>query len=189
MHIPVLSRRRLAGVAAIACAAGLAPAAALAAAGSPTASSAAGVSRCPASGLVIWMDTPGSNAAGSVYYTLMFTNLSGHTCTLDGHPGVSAVGLGGHRIGSPAAWDPPAAQPVTLANGGTAYVILQYSNVVIGNSGPRPCDPVTAAGLRVHPPGEAAFKIVPIPLKACTTSVTFMGVRPVQQTPPPGQGS
>jgi hypothetical protein len=180
MHIPVLSAPRLTGLAAIACAAALAPAAALAATSSPAATAAI-TPRCPASGLVIWMDTPGSGAAGSVFYTLKFTNLSGHACTLDGHPGVSAVGLSGRQVGRPAAWDPPAARTVTLANGATAYVVLQYSNVVASNSGPRPCRPVMAAGLRVYPPGQTASKIVPVPLKACTTSVTYMGVRAVQQ--------
>lgn len=186
MHISVLSSRRLTGVAALACAAALAPAAALAASGSPATATAA-ATRCPVSGLVVWMDTPGSGAAGSVYYTLMFTNLSGRTCTLNGHPGVSAASLGGHQVGSPAAWDPPAARTVTLANGATAYAVLQYSNVVIGNSGPRPCHPVMAAGLRVYPPGQTASRIVPIPLKACTSSVIFMGVRPLQKTAPAGQ--
>jgi len=48
------------------------------------------------------MDTQGDGAAGSVYYTLQFTNLSGHACTLRGYPGVSAVSLSGHQLGAPA---------------------------------------------------------------------------------------
>jgi len=186
MHIPVRSPRRVAGLAAIACAAALAPAAALAAAASPAAAVTAAAPHCQTSGLVIWMNTQGNGAAGSVFYTLMFTNLSGHACTLDGHPGVSAVSLSGHRVGRPAAWDPPAARQVTLARGATAYAVLQYSNVVIGNSGPRPCDPVMAGGLRIYPPGQTASKIVPFPLKACATSVIYLGVRPIQQAPPAG---
>jgi hypothetical protein len=190
MHIPARSGRRLTGVTAIACAAALAPAAALAAATtsatqtSPAAAARARAPRCDTSGLVIWMDSRGSGAAGSVFYTLNFTNLSGHACVLDGHPTVLAVGLNGHGIGSPAAWDRPAARPVILADGATAYALLQYSNVVVGNSGPRRCDPVMAAGLRVSPPGQTASRIVPIPLEACTSSVRYMGVRPVQQTLP-----
>jgi hypothetical protein len=186
MHIPALSARRLTGVTALACAAALAPAVALAATTSAAATATAAAPRCQTSGLVVWMDTPGSNAAGSVYYTLKFTNLSGHTCTLDGHPGVSAVSLRGRRVGSPAAWAPPAARPVTLANGATAYALLQYSDVVTSNSGPAPCDPVMAAGLRVYPPDQTASRIVPIPLKACSSSVTYMHVRPLQQDQPPG---
>jgi hypothetical protein len=37
-------------------------------------------------------------------YYLEFTNLSGHACTLAGYPGVSAVGLSGGQLGSPAGW-------------------------------------------------------------------------------------
>jgi len=181
MRIPALAPHWLTGVAAIACTA------ALAAMAWPATAATAGPPGCLASGLVVWMDTQGSVAAGSVFYTLMFTNLSGHACTLDGHPGVSAVSLGGDQVGSPAAWDPPGAQLVTLASGATGYAVLQYSDVVTSNSGPRPCDPVTAAGLRIYPPGQTAAKVVPFPLTACTSSVVYMGVRPVQQAPPPGQ--
>lgn len=189
MHSPGLAQRRRVGAAAITCTAALAAVAALTAMPWPASAATAGPPGCPASGLVVWMDTEGSVAAGSVFYTLMFTNLSGHACTLYGHPGVSAVGLSGRQVGSPAAWFPPGAQLVTLANGSTGYAVLQYSDVVTSNSGPQPCDPVTAAGLRIYPPDQTAAKIVPFPLTACTSSVTYMGVRPVQQAPPPGQGS
>ena len=190
MHTPVLSPRRLAGVAGIACAAALTPVAALAATASPAVPAAmASTPRCATAGLVVWMDTQGSGAAGSIFYTLEFTNLSGHACTLYGHPGVSAASLSGRQLGSPAAWDPPSAHAVRLASGATAYAVLQYSDVVTSGSGPRPCDAVTAAGLRVYPPGQTAAKIVPFPLKACTRSgLVYMGVRPVQTAPPPDQG-
>jgi hypothetical protein len=75
MHVPVLSARRLTGLAVIACAAAQAPAAALAAASSPAATAAV-TPHSPASGLVIWMDTPGSGAAGSVFYTVHETRKS-----------------------------------------------------------------------------------------------------------------
>jgi Protein of unknown function (DUF4232) len=186
MHIPALSARRLTGLTALACAVALAPAAALAAAATSAAAVKAAAPHCQTSGLVVWMNTQGDGTAGSVFYTLMFTNLSGHACTLDGHPGVSAVSLTGHRVGGPAAWDPPAARKVTLANGATAYALLQYSDVVTSNSGPQPCHPEMAAGLRIYPPGQTASKIVPTPLKACTTGVTYLGVRPVQHARPAG---
>ena len=103
MHHHTLSRGRLAGAAVLACAAALAPAAALADTASLAAPAAqAGTPRCATSGLVVWMDTQGDGAAGSVYYTLQFTNLSGHACTLRGYPGVSAVSLSGHQLGAPA---------------------------------------------------------------------------------------
>jgi hypothetical protein len=193
MQLSALTPRRLAGVAVLACAAALTPAAALAAAASPSApaaaASAAAVASTPAcatSGLVIWMQ-PGGVAAGSAFFTLMFTNLSGHACTLDGHPGVAAASLAGHRIGTPAAWNPPGPRLVRLASGGTAYAVLQYSDVITGGGGPRPCHAVTAAGLQVYPPGQTTAKVVPIPLTACTTrGLVYMTVRPVQKTQPPG---
>ena len=74
---------RLAG-AAVACAALLTAVAAPAPAG------AARAPRCATSGLVVWLDTQGDGAAGSIYYKLELTNLSRHTCTLLGYPGVSA---------------------------------------------------------------------------------------------------
>jgi hypothetical protein len=186
MQLPAVTSRRLAGAAILACAAALAPAVAQAAAASPAAPAAvASTPRCATSDLVIWMQSDGA-AAGSVFYTLMFTNLSGHACTLDGHPGVSAASLTGRRVGSPASWSPPRPRLVRLASGGTAYALLQYSDVVTGGGGPRPCHAVTAAGLRIFPPGRTASKIVPIPLTACTTSgLVYMNVQAVQRRQPP----
>jgi hypothetical protein len=189
MHLHTLFPRRLTGVAALACATALAPAAALAGIASAAApAAAAGMPGCATSGLVAWMDTQGDGAAGSIYYTLDFTNLSGHACTLRGYPGVSAVSLSGRQLGSPARWGTSPATTVRLASGATAYAVLRYSDVVTSGSGPRPCDAVTAAGLRVYPPDQTASKTVPFPLKACTRSgLVYMSVTPVQQAPPPGQ--
>ncbi len=125
-------------------------------------------------------------AAGSAFYTLNFTNLSGHACTLRGHPGVWAVSLGGRRLGRPAVAAGSRTRTVTLARDATAYALVQYSDVVTGGGGPRPCHPVVAAGLRVRPPGQARAKTVPIPLTACTTAgLVYLTVRPVQKTAPP----
>ena len=101
MQLPNLSGRRLAGTAALACAAALIPVAALAAAASAAPAAAASAPKCSTAGLVVWM-TYDPSAAGTFYYTLNFSNLSGHACTLRGHPGVSAVSLTGRRIGIPA---------------------------------------------------------------------------------------
>mgnify|MGYP003907925815 CR=1 FL=1 len=97
MHLPTLSSRRLAGAAVLACAAVLIPVAALAATAAPATPGAASAPPCPTAGLVIWL-TNGSAAAGTFYYDLNFTNLSGHACTLRGHPGVSAANLGGAGV-------------------------------------------------------------------------------------------
>jgi Domain of unknown function (DUF4232) len=63
---------------------------------------AASTPRCTTSGLVVWLNTQGDGAAGSTYYKLQLTNLSGNACTVQGFPGVSAVGLADGQVGRPA---------------------------------------------------------------------------------------
>jgi hypothetical protein len=180
MHRPALSGKRLTAVAALACTAGLIPAAALAATTTAAAPAAASTPACSTSGLIVWMDTHGDGAAGSIYYTLNFTNLSGHACTLDGSPGVSAVNLSGKQLGRPASGDytggPPA---VRLANGATATALLAW-NVFQTQPGPH-CGQVTAAGLRVYPPNQFTSKVIPFPIGACRQPITFMSVGPVRK--------
>jgi hypothetical protein len=128
---------------------------------------------------VVWLDTEGNGAAGSVYYTLELTNLSRHACTLRGYPGVSAVSLGGGRLGSAASRD--AATPsrrVVLKPGATATATLRI--VQAGNFPARTCRMTTAAGLRVYPPNQRASKVVPFPFDACSRrGPIFLSVRAV----------
>ena len=173
MHLPTLSSRRLTGAAVLACAAALIPVAALAAAAA-AAPAAASAPPCPTAGLVIWLAN-GSAAAGTFYYDLNFTNLSGHACTLRGHPGVSAANLGGARVGTPAGWGNPGnakLRTIRLANGATATAVLAVTDVY--NYPADVCHRVTAAGLRVVPPNQFTSKLVPYPIGACTTSQVFM---------------
>jgi hypothetical protein len=179
MQLPNLSPRRLAGAAAIACAAALTPVAALAGTAAPAAP-AASTPRCPASGLVVWISNV-QGAAGTFYYTLDFTNLSGHACTLRGHPGVSAVNLSGGRIGVPARWGNPGhatLRTVRLAKGATATAVLAITDVDVYP--PNVCHQVTAAGLRVYPPNQFTSRLVPYPIRACSTRQIFMNAGVVQ---------
>lgn len=179
MRLLTLSPRRPIGAAAIACAAALLPAAALAAGGSTT-GTAAGPPRCATRGLVIWLDTQGNGTAGSIFYALELTNLSAHTCTLDGYPGVSAVDLGGHQLGSQAGRDGTnTPRLVTLARGAHATAVLRI--VDAGNFSSSACRQVIAAGLRVYPPNQTASKVVPFPFSACSaTGPVYLSVRPVR---------
>jgi Protein of unknown function (DUF4232) len=123
---------------------------------------------CKTSGLVIWSNNgAGGGTAGSVFYKLRFTNLSGHACTITGFPKVSAVNLAGKQIGS-AAQQEAGQKPklVKLANGATANALLRV--VDPGNFSPSACHEVMAAGLRVTPPGQTASKLVPIPFATCS---------------------
>jgi Domain of unknown function (DUF4232) len=121
---------------------------------------------CPTSGLVVWLDTRGDGAAGSTYFNLKLTNLSGHACTLAGYPGVSAIDLAGHQLGSAATRNPSRVRVVRLARRATATAVLQI--VVAGNFPSTRCHPVTAAGLRVYPPNQTGSKVVPFPFTACS---------------------
>jgi hypothetical protein len=193
---------RLIGAAALTTAVALIPAAALEAAPTPAttpsptagpttpttpitaaitpAPATASAAACTTPGLVVWLDTQGNGTAGSIYYTLEFTNLSARTCTLGGYPGVSAVNLGGHTLGSPASRDhTTAAHVITLATGATATAVLRI--VEAGNFPTTNCHQVTAAGLRVYPPNLTTSKVVPFPFSACSRSgPVYLSVRAVR---------
>lgn len=133
---------------------------------------------CATAGLVVWLETGGGGgAAGSTFYELEFTNLSGHTCSLSGYPGVSAVSLRGHRVGAPATREHSSpARAITLANGASAKAALRI--VEAGNYPSSACAMTTAAGLRVYPPGQTGSRIVPFPFPACThTGSQILSVR------------
>lgn len=159
--------RRITAVAAVVGAVVLAPAAALASAGSPARPDAIAVApACQTPGLVIWLDTTGNGAAGTTFYKLNFTNLSGHACTLNGFPFLFAVNLTGHQVGPRAAFRPPMPHLVTLANGQTATAVLGIVDTGVFTRSA--CRPVTAAGLRVFPPNQTRSKLVPFPFSTCS---------------------
>lgn len=118
-----------------------------------TAASAAPATAPPATtaGLRVWIGIgAGEQAAGSTYYPLEFTNISGHTVTIRGFPGVSAINSTG-QLGSPAAWEHTTAPvTVTLANGATAHTTLQIVNA--NNFGGHKI--ATATALKIYPPNQ-----------------------------------
>ena len=178
MNLRTTAARRLLSTGALACAAALVPAAALAAPGTVHAGRTA-TPACTTSGLDIWLNTQGSGAAGTVYYNLEFTNLSGSTCTLFGYPGVSATTLTGTQLGSAAVRIGATPQTVTLANGATATATVGI--VEGGLFPPAQCGPVTAAGLRVYPPGQTQSRRVPFPFAACSkTGPQYLKIMPVK---------
>jgi hypothetical protein len=181
MNLTTNAVRRITAAAAAACAVILLPALAFAAPGSPAgAASRASARQCETPGLVIWLDTNGSGTAGSTFYHLEFTNLSGHRCTLNGFPFVRAVDLHRHRLGSRAAFDHRTPHAVTLGRGKTARAVLQI--VDAGNFPPSACHPVTAAGLRVYPPNQTRSKLIPFPFSACSRrGPVYLIVRPVRK--------
>ncbi len=179
MHPSTSSPGSLKRAALVICAAALVVALALAITARAATATKASTSRCATAGLVIWLDTQGNGAAGSIYYHLRFTNLSGRRCTLRGYPGVSAVNLAGHQVGSAASRDNAIPMTtVTLGKGATATAVLRI--VEAGNFPASSCHQVTAAGLRVFPPGQRRATVVPFPFDACSRrGPVYLSVRAV----------
>lgn len=147
--------------------------------GSSGATSVAHIPACTTGGLVEWMNTQGNGAAGTIYYSLRFTNLSGHTCTLRGYPGVSGVSLGGAQLGSAAGRDSTTpVRTISIGQGKTATATLGITDV--GALSPSACRPTTAAGLRIYAPNQRAPKLIPFPFNACARAgITYLRVRTV----------
>jgi hypothetical protein len=179
LHASTATRRVLAA-ATVACAAALAPAAAGASVGPHQAGAApAATPSCATSGLDIWLNTQGNGAAGTTYFHLEITNLSGSTCTLFGYPGVSGVTLTGTQLGSAANRNGQTPHTVTLTNGDTVHALLAIHEA--GAFPPPQCHMVTAAGLRVYPPNQTQSKVAPFPFDACSKSgPLYLTIAPVQ---------
>jgi Protein of unknown function (DUF4232) len=159
----------------------------------PALSSAAVAPACTTANLDVWLNTTGNGAAGSSYYNLNLTNLSPRSCTLFGYPGVSAITQAGIQLGSAAGRNAEhASTRVTLASArtakgfeistsrNTATVIVQIA--VAENFPASVCVPITAAGLRVYPPGQKESTVVPFPFVGCAKSgPQFLHVEAVQR--------
>jgi hypothetical protein len=172
MKLITRSPRRMIMTAAIASTAILLPAVALASsagsdsAATPSQPRAVAQPHCARSRLTSWMGVPGGATAGSTYYQLEISNVSGRTCTLYGFPGVSALGGGGRQLGSAAARNVGYTEStVTLRPGQTAHVELQITDV--GNFSRSACHPTTADALRVYAPGDYASMKFPFSFPAC----------------------
>jgi uncharacterized protein DUF4232 len=142
--------------------------------------------KCAASDLGVWVAADqGDGAAGTVFFPMEFTNLSGHACSLSGFPGVSATDSHGHQLGAPARWDhsvPP--HLVTLAPGATAHSVLAYSDVVVSNC--QAGHARTASALRIFPPDQFQAAHAYWDLTTCAVKGSvFMRVGAIQ----PGAGA
>ncbi len=137
-------------------------------------------SRCHTTELkVTAQSSPGGGAAGSVYYWLVFTNVSARTCTLYGYPGVSWVTWpAGRQVNAPL-WRMPGQTPtqVILAPQASGHAVVQQGNPAMFEPH---CRPVQVAGFRVYPPDETASVFVPWPVSVCSVNgVDQGGVSPI----------
>jgi hypothetical protein len=177
--IPSTARRVTAVIAAASVAGLLITTAAFAATSSGAApTSAAAIHPCAASDLGAWVAVDrGNGAAGSIYFPLQFTNLSNHTCSMRGFPGVSAIDRSGHQLGSPAGWGSVSApRTVVLTPGATAHAVLRWSDVEVTTA--PGCDPVfTASELRIYPPNQYSATHAFFDLEVCShTGPVYMHV-------------
>jgi hypothetical protein len=123
---------------------------------------------------------PSQGAAGSVYLTLEFTNISNAPCTLYGYPGVSLAG------GSPVTQIGPGADRstvtqkklVTLAAGATASAVLQIAEA--GNYPPSTCDPKKTTDLQIYPPNQTTPIYLAYSTLVCAKPVHQLSVSVVQ---------
>ena len=180
-HFPPFFSKPLVDATAIVCAGAFA----LASTFGPTATAATrpgvgsdtGAAKCATSELVVWLDTQAQGALGTEVYSLKFTNLSRRACTLAGYPRVSAVRLGGRQIGRAASRYRLTWHTVSLASGATATALLFVREIGTFKT---PCRAVTAAGLRVYPPGGSTPQTIPFPFGACSTPQNDVSVGPVR---------
>lgn len=137
----------------------------------------AAVARCATSALRAWVGIPGDGSAGHVAYELELSNISRSACTLHGYPGVSALAPGGAQLGSPAGWAAgDAERTVTLTPGATAHVLLVIADV--GAYPSSACAQRPAAELKVYPPNNTAYSLVPLSFEACSKKgPVYMTVR------------
>lgn len=146
-----------------------------------SASASSVVPVCTASDLGVWFAVDqGNGAAGSIYYPLQFTNLSGHACTLHGFPGVSATDRSGQQLGSPASWNHTSVpRTVVLAAGATAHAVLRWSDATVTTA--PGCRPTYAATqLRVYPPDQRSSTGAAFSLEVCShAGPIYLSVGPV----------
>jgi hypothetical protein len=115
--------------------------------------------------------TPGGGSAGGTGVDVVFHNVGPGTCTLQGFAGVSFVGSGnGTQIGAPATFDESSAHS-TVSIAANSYA---HATVLIADSSNYPsCEPQSADGFRIYPPGSTQSLYAPkgsLTLTACANS-------------------
>jgi hypothetical protein len=166
----------------------IAAAASLAIGGAAWAASAASAApavtpACTAGNLSVWVDvSQGDGAAGTIFYPLEITNISGHACTTFGYPGVSLLRANGKQLGDAAIRNPrfkPAV--VTIPAGGTAHADLSYVDAEVFTSG---CKPAAAILIRVFAPNQKNSRAGFFSLQGCTlTKHPYLAITVVRPGP------
>jgi hypothetical protein len=143
------------------------------AASAPATPTPAGPAECTSADLKV---TPGggNGAAGTIYYNIDFTNISGTACFVQGYPGVSLVSAGdgsGSQIGADAKRDSvtPSKQ-IVLAAGAVAHAVLAIAEA--GNFPSSTCHIVTAHWLQIFPPDQTVAQFIQFTTQTCSSTST-----------------
>ena len=102
-------------------------------------------------------------AAGSLYWSIQFTNTSTTKCALRGFPGVSALDTAHRQIGPAATRTDRSYSTVTLTPGHSATAVIRTTNGPIGG----PCLR-TGTYLRIYPPASRSATLVPARWTTCS---------------------
>lgn len=122
----------------------------------------------------------GTGAAGTDHVNLVFTNKSGHTCTLYGYPGVSWVtGDSGTQVNDPLERVSGTKKTITLSSGAQAHTVVITH--VAENYPADKCKPVPIRGYRIYPPEETAAIFVSQPGTECSIKGVNLGqIKPIE---------
>lgn len=116
---------------------------------------------CQAGATRAWYGLPSDSGAGHAYYWFQVSNVGRSTCTITGHPRVTAIDGHGHQVGLPAALL-GRRTAVTLKPSGTAYFVLDYIGVLV-----QCAHPLNATEISVTLPGQSQGDSVPFPTRGC----------------------
>ncbi|MGW1163955.1 DUF4232 domain-containing protein [Streptomyces sp. NPDC002550] len=120
------------------------------------------VRTCAVSDLYLSMGRK-EGAAGSLYWSIRFTNTNTTSCALRGYPGVSVLDTAHHQTGPAATRSGRSYGTVTLAPAHSASAVVRTTNGPIGG----PCLR-TGTYLRVYPPASRTATLVPAPWTICS---------------------
>jgi Protein of unknown function (DUF4232) len=131
-------------------------------------STPAGPGPCQASALKVTLGRAGA-AAGTAYYPIVFTNISGSACTLYGFPGVSFTGeTYSVQVGPAASRNHNSPEHlVTLAPAGTASALIGVVDAENYGGG---CGQTTVSGILVYPPNLTTSVGLPFNGMTCVNS-------------------
>ncbi len=107
-------------------------------------------------------DGPANSGAGSVMFSLRFTNTGDVACTLTGYPGVSLVaGSEEEQVGSAATRSDQGGDPEQVVLEPGAMVQSDVRLTRAENYPEEDCDPQETSGLLVYPPDETESFFLP----------------------------